>query len=168
MDERDFEVLEIRNLDRGIVSKFISDSWGSSISVSRGKMFDTADLPGFICEKNDKIIGLVTYNVENDDCEIVTLNSETKNIGLGTELVNRVIEKAKENNCKRVWLITTNDNTNAIRFYQKRGFEWVGFHKDAIVESRKLKPEIPEFGDDGIPIKHEIEFEYNLQDELPI
>lgn len=90
------------------------------------------------------------------------MNSETKKIGLGTELVNRVIEKAKESNCRRVWLITTNDNTSAIRFYQKRGFEWVGFHKDAIEESRKLKPEIPELGDDGIPIKHELEFEYRL------
>jgi N-acetylglutamate synthase-like GNAT family acetyltransferase len=162
MDERNYKVTEIRDVDRVIVSKFIAESWGSSISVSRGKIFDTADLPGFICEDSDKIIGLVTYNIENDDCEIVTLNSNIKNKGFGTELLNRVIDKAKANNCKRVWLITTNDNTNAIRFYQKRGFEWVGFHKDAIEESRKLKPEIPKLGDDGIPIRHEIEFEYRL------
>ena len=158
----DFKISKIKAVDRGIVSKFIAESWGSSISISRGKIFDTADLPGFICKENDKIIGLVTYNIENHDCEIVTLNSNMKNKGLGTLLINEVKEVAKDNNCKRVWLITTNDNTNAIRFYQKRGFEWVGFYKDTMTEYRKIKPVIPEFGDDGIPIKHEIEFEYRL------
>ena len=55
-----------------------------------------------------------------------------------------------------------NDNSNAIRFYQKRGFEWIGFYKNTINVSRKIKPELPEFGIDHIPIKHEIEFEYRL------
>jgi ribosomal protein S18 acetylase RimI-like enzyme len=77
-------------------------------------------------------------------------------------LINNVIEKAKKCNCMRVWLITTNDNTHALRFYQKRGFEWVGFYKNSMDDSRKLKPEIPELGDDNIPIKHEIEFELRL------
>jgi ribosomal protein S18 acetylase RimI-like enzyme len=72
------------------------------------------------------------------------------------------MEKARESGCRRVWLITTNDNTRAIGFYQKRGFEWVGFYKDAMVEARKLKPEIPELGINNIPIKHEIEFEMIL------
>ena len=47
---------------------------------------------------------------------------------------------------------------------QKFGFEWVAFYQNAIRESRKLKPEIPQYGNDGIPIKHEIEFEYILKD----
>lgn len=55
-----------------------------------------------------------------------------------------------------------NDNLHAIRSFQKRGFEWVGFYKDSVNESRKLKPEIPEFGEDDIPIKHEIEFERRI------
>ena len=50
-----------------------------------------------------------------------------------------------------------------IPIYQKRGFEWGGFHKDAMLESRKLKPEIPEYGEDGIPIKHELEFEFEYK-----
>ena len=77
-------------------------------------------------------------------------------------MINKVIEKAKISGCKRVWLITTNDNTNAIRFYQKRGFEWVGFYRNSMDDSRKLKPEIPQLGEDNIPIKHEIEFELRL------
>ncbi len=163
MKEADFKISLISDKDKRLISNFISDSWGSSLSVSRSNILDTTNLPGFICKKNDQIIGLVTYHIENNDCEIVTLNSVVQNKGLGTKLLNKVIEMAKDNNCKRIWLITTNDNTNAIRFYQKREFEWVGFYKDAIIESRRLKPEIPEYGDDNIPIKHEVEFEYKIE-----
>ncbi|KAA3616867.1 MAG: GNAT family N-acetyltransferase [Calditrichaeota bacterium] len=155
----DFKIAEIRPEDSTFIESFIADSWGSTMSVSRGRIFDTVALPGFIYIKNKRVIGLVTYNIEKDNCEIVTLNSLQNNRGLATQLIMKVIEKAKENDCKRVWLITTNDNTYAIRFYQKRGFEWVGFYKDSMNESRNLKPEIPEFGVDRIPIKHEIEFE---------
>src|SRR5438552_12334180 len=65
--------------------------------------------------------------------------------------------------CRRVWLVTTNDNAHAIAFYQRRGWDWVGFHRDAITEARRsLKPEIPERGEGGVPIRHEIELEILL------
>ena len=163
MNEINLDITEISEYDNSIVSKFIYENWGSVLSVSRGKVHDTSKLPGFICKEQDKIIGLITYNIENDECEIVTLDSKISNKGLGTQLLNRVIDKAKLKKCKRVWLITTNDNSNAIKFYQKRGFEWVGFYKDAMKEYRRLKPEIPESGNDNIPIKHEIEFECKLE-----
>lgn len=162
MNSSDFEITEIRPKDRAIIEWFISNSWGSPMSVSRGRIFNTIDLPGFICKRDNKVLGLTTYHIDEEDCEIVTLNSEFSNQGLGTQLINKVVDQAKINECKRVWLITTNDNTKAIRFYQKRGFEWVGFHRNSMDESRKLKPEIPKFGNDGIPIKHEIEFEKRI------
>ena len=157
-----FEISEISSEESSLVASYVAGLWGSAMSISRGRILNTAELPGFICKKGNKVIGLVTYKIDEDSCEIVTLNSEFKNQGLGTQLINKVIGKAKSNGCRRVWLITTNDNTNALKFYQKRGFEWVGFYKNSMDESRKLKPEIPETGDDGIPIKHEIEFELRL------
>jgi ribosomal protein S18 acetylase RimI-like enzyme len=155
-------ISEIDVADRNDVAKFVSESWGSAVSVSRGKIYHVNDLPGFICRKNNKIVGLVTYHIDNKECEIITLDSKIMNKGLGSMLIHKVLDKAKESKCTRVWLITTNDNVHAIRFYQKRGFEWAGFHKNAIDVSRKLKPEIPEAGNDGIPIKHEIEFELKM------
>ena len=162
MGTKAFEIFNIVESDKASIADFISSNWGSVISVSRGNVYNTTDLPGFICKDNDKIVGLVTYNIENKDCEIVTLDSKINGVGLGSLLINKVIDLAKTKNCRRVWLITTNDNTNAIKFYQKRGFEWAGFHKNAMIDSRKIKPEIPDFGNDNIPIKHEIEFEYLL------
>lgn len=163
MKNIEYKISETTKDDKSIVAAFVAESWGSPLSVTRGKIHNTSELPGFIVKSDNKIIGLVTYNIQGKDCEIVTLNSIVGNKGIGTRLIDKVIEKAKSENCKRVWLITTNDNTKAIRFYQRRGFEWAGFHKNSMEESRKLKPEIPELGDDDIPIKHEIEFELILQ-----
>ncbi|MFC2088694.1 GNAT family N-acetyltransferase [Calditrichota bacterium] len=123
MSEIEFKISEIRDGDNKLIANFISNNWESPLSVSRGRIHDTTKLPGFVCKKKNEIIGLVTYNIEHDDCEIVTLDSKINNQGLGTILINKVLEIAKKKKCQRVWLITTNDNTNAIKFYQKRGFE---------------------------------------------
>ena len=106
--------------------------------------------------------GLITYKISDDECEIITLDSTSEGCGIGTELINRVVGIAELHKCRRVWLITTNDNVDAIRFYQKRMFDLVNIHKNMVLEARKIKPQIPTYGYYGIEIKHELEFEYNL------
>ena len=103
--------------------------------------------------------GLVTYRIDGDECEIITLNSLIEGIGIGSALLEAVGKAAEASGCKRFWLITTNDNTKAIRFYQKRGMTLAALYRNAIEHSRKLKPEIPMAGLDGIPIRDEIELE---------
>ena len=71
-------------------------------------------------------------------------------------------QAAREAGCGRVWLITTNDNLRALRFYQRRGFRLVAVHPDALERSRELKPSIPEIGLDGIPLRDELELELTL------
>jgi N-acetylglutamate synthase-like GNAT family acetyltransferase len=77
-------------------------------------------------------------------------------------LINAVLGEARKQNCGRVFLITTNDNMQALRFYQKRGFELVAVHRGAVNESRKIKPSISLIGNDGIPLRDEIELEMIL------
>ena len=64
-----------------------------------------------------------------------------------------------------LWLITTNDNTRALRFYQRRGFQMTQVYWHAVAEARKIKPEISLVSDDGIPIEHEIELVYRSERE---
>lgn len=149
----------ISNEYRQKVNEILKDEWHCPPSVSRGRVIDTTVIPGFLVICDEVIKGVITYHIENEECEIVTLNSFEENRGIGTALINAVIDVARKNNCSRIWLITTNDDTNAIRFYQKKGFDLKAVHINAIDASRKLKPSIPLIGIDNIPIKHEIEFE---------
>ncbi|MGK7397840.1 MAG: GNAT family N-acetyltransferase [Candidatus Cyclobacteriaceae bacterium M3_2C_046] len=158
----DFNIVDIRDIDQQEISDFLVNNLGSPRIVSRGQLHEISQQPGFYCKHYNEIIGLITYHIQKDECEILSLNSSLERKGLGTRLLNEVIKVARQNQCKRVGLVTTNDNYAAIRFFQKRGFEWVGFYPDSMKNARELKPEIPEKGMDGIPIKHELEFEMLL------
>jgi ribosomal protein S18 acetylase RimI-like enzyme len=81
-------------------------------------------------------------------------------------LIEAVVGAARSAGCRRVWLITTNDNLTALAFYQKRGFVLTALHPNAIAESRKLKPEIPLVAENSIPIRDELELELWL-DAVP-
>jgi ribosomal protein S18 acetylase RimI-like enzyme len=59
-------------------------------------------------------------------------------------------------------LITTNDNLQALKFYQKRGFRLMEICQNAVEEARKIKPEIPKVGYYGIPIVDEILLEKRI------
>ena len=138
------------------------ERWGAMVMISRGKAHQVDRLPGFLAIQDRAPVGLITYRIDGDECEIVTLDSVRKGVGIGTALIETVNGAARAAGCTRLWLITTNDNLPALRFYQKRGFSLVAVHRNAIQESRKLKPSIAAIGMDGIPIRDEIELELRL------
>lgn len=149
-----------QNRDR--VTALIEREWYSTEMILRGKIIDMTAVDGLFVEENGKIIALITYLFYGEVMEITSLDSFRKKQGLGTQLLNRAIETARQHRCKKIVLITTNDNLNAIRFYQKRGFDMANLFRNALDVSRKMKPEIPLVGENGIPLKHEIEFEMIL------
>ena len=136
--------------------------WAGPVIVTQGKVHRADALPGFAAVEDGKRVGLITYRIDGKECEIVTMNSLAEGKGAGTALLEAVKVAAARAGCWRLWLITTNDNTRALRFYQKHGFSLVAVHRNAIDISRQLKPEIPLTGNDGIPIKDEIEMELLL------
>jgi len=156
------KIRAITEKDREWIRSLLNERWGSPDIVTRGRVHHADKLPGFIAYVEEQPKGLITYQIENEDCEIVSLDSLVSGRGIGSALIKPVIDLARSKNCNRLWLITTNDNTNALRFYQKFGFELVAVHRGAIKESRKLKPEIPEKGYDNIPIRDEIELEMKI------
>jgi N-acetylglutamate synthase-like GNAT family acetyltransferase len=148
--------------DKKWITDLLTERWGSHIIVTRGRVHYGDQLPGFIAEYDNARIGLVTYHIENKKCEIVTLDSITERIGMGSNLLEEVKKLAKSSGCEKIWLVTTNDNLYALRFYQKRGFDLVAIYPGAVIKSRELKHEIPMIGFDGIEIKDEIELEMKL------
>src|SRR6266540_3194584 len=112
-----------------------------------------------VAEHDGERAGFALVRVEAGELEVLALRSLREREGVGTALLSTLEVEARRAGCRRVWLVTTNDNLDAIRFYQRRGWRWVAFHRDAVIEARKLKPEIAELGAYGIPIRHELEFE---------
>jgi ribosomal protein S18 acetylase RimI-like enzyme len=155
-------IRQINDGDKAWVASLINEMWGSVNMVVRGSIYHVNELPGFIAILEDEPVGLVTYFLEDGDCEIISLDSTIEGIGMGSTLIETMKKLAREEGCKRLRLITTNDNTNALRFWQKRGFRLAALYPNAIEKSRELKPEIPVLGNDDIPIRDEIELELIL------
>jgi ribosomal protein S18 acetylase RimI-like enzyme len=157
--------MEIRPLsadDRAWVDGFIQNRWRAPTVVGHGTVYTPAELPGFVALEGSEPVGLLTYSAEGNAWEIVTVDSLVEGRGVGTALLDAVAESARAAGCRRLWLITTNDNLPALRFYQKRGFVLVRLHRGAVAGSRRLKPEIPLTGSEGIPIRDELELELEL------
>jgi len=130
--------------------------------ISRGKIHRPEHLEGFVVEDAGDWIGLLTFLIAGDECEVTSLDSLREGQGIGSHLIGKTIEEARARKCRRLFLITTNDNLNALGFYQKRGFEIVAVHRGAVNESRKQKPSIPLLGYHDIPLRDEIELEILL------
>jgi ribosomal protein S18 acetylase RimI-like enzyme len=157
------KIQRVESADSGWVTAFIKNRWHDAFVVAHGEVFYPAELTGFIARYEDEPDGLITYRIKDDECEIVTLDSLIENRGVGTRLIREVLAEAGLKKCRRVWLITTNDNTRAISFYRNRGFRIAAIYRGALDVSRKLKPSIPLENDQGIPIRDEIELEYPLE-----
>ncbi len=169
----DFNIRPLERSDREWVAHFLDERWGTTQIVSRGKSVYGHLLPGFMAERatgplddddpeappETENIGLVTVHIGETDCEITTLNSLTECVGVGSALVEAVETWAQEAGLERLWLVTTNDNLAALKFWQKRGYELVTVHRNAIADARRIKPQIPITGLHGITIRDEIELE---------
>lgn len=150
--------------DRPAVAVFLAKR-GSARVARRNQLVDPLDHPVLLAEddQNGQLLGVLTYVVDRGQCEVLTLHAEQQWRGVGTALLQLVEQLATEQGCRRLWLITTNDNVDALRFYQRRGFRLAALHRGAVDDCRaRLKPEIPTVGDYGIPLRDELELDKQL------
>ena len=157
-----FEVRPAREEDRDWIRDLIEERWAGEFVVGHGVVSQPAELDGFVAVEGADVVGLATYRIEGDACEIVTIDALVEGRGVGSTLVEAVHERAHRAGCARLWLVTTNDNERAQAFYDKLGFRVVAVREGAVDEARKLKPSIPLIGAGGMPITDELEFERRL------
>jgi GNAT superfamily N-acetyltransferase len=142
--------------DRDWARRYWRERWGSERLVLRDTLFDITSFEGFVVERAGQPVGVVTYRVTGGECEIMTLDAIDQGRGTGTALVDRVKAEAVHQGCRRLTVSTTNDNLDALRFYQRRGFRLETVDPGAVDRGRRLKPEIPLVGMHEIPIRDEI------------
>jgi ribosomal protein S18 acetylase RimI-like enzyme len=152
------QIRHLENGDRDAVARFLDQHWGSLVQVVHSTVFRPAELPGFVAQRAaEPMAGLLTYEVRGDVLEIVTLNAAERLAGIGTALVEAAVAEAGRRGCREVRLTTTNDNTDALRFYQRRGFRLTELRPGAVTRVRRIKPEIPETGRHSIPLRDELD-----------
>lgn len=151
------EVRPLTETDVAWVQERTELLFSGTFLVSRDTVHDPTGLPGYIAVEGSERIGLITYHQDGDTCEVVSIDALCQYIGVGTALLDALEAAAREQGCKTIWAITTNDNLDALRFFQRRGFVISDFRIGGMEKIRQLKPGIPQTGGYGIPIRDEIE-----------
>ncbi|NTU28408.1 GNAT family N-acetyltransferase [Bacillus tequilensis] len=153
------KIVPSNELPKHMMTDFFAKHWGSSEMVISSGIFHCDELDGYAAlDEDGEIIGCITYVIDGQECEIISLDSIIEKNGIGTALLQRVEDLAKQTHCQRIKLITTNDNVHAMEFYQKRGYQFAELFPNAVEKARRLKPEIPEKAENGIFIRDEILF----------
>lgn len=157
-----YTLRRLRAADRAVVVPILEREWGSVelVALSLGGVVDASDLPGWLAESDGEVVGLLTYLTSGDLVDIVTINAFTGG-GVGAALIEALVADIR-GTATRLRVATTNDNTRALRFYQRAGFRLTALRPGAVDESRKIKPQIPVLGHDDIPIRDELELEMEL------
>jgi ribosomal protein S18 acetylase RimI-like enzyme len=140
----------------------MEDLWGGALIVAHLERFDCDHMPGFAAFMKGQLAGFLHYRIVSQDCEILTLAALVENQGVGSALLAKMENYARETGCTRLHLVTTNDNRHALTFYQHRGYQVTAIFPGRINEARKLKPSLPLLGENGIPIEDEILLEKGL------
>lgn len=144
--------------DRAWVAAWMRERWGGEEMALRGELVRPAEHRGFVAEEGGEAVGLATYAIAGAACELLSIDSLREGRGVGGALLEAVVAAARAAGCMWLQLITTNDNLQALGFYQRRGFRIVGVSPGAVDRARAaLKPAIPAVADNGIPIRDEIE-----------
>jgi ribosomal protein S18 acetylase RimI-like enzyme len=149
--------------DRRWAEGLLEEQMGSVRAVRLGEVLEPAGLPGLVAERDGERIGLLTYIVDGDQFEVLSLHCRVENAGAGSALLQAAARLGTERGCRRLWLVTTNDNLHALGFYQRRGLRLCALHAGSLDRDRALKPELPEINPDNrIPMRDLLELELPL------
>src|SRR5690606_3332464 len=163
LDVRDFEPA-----DHEWARRLIGDHQGGDHRVGRlGELLDPTEMEGIVAELDGRPVGLLTVHETDRGLEVLTLHSEVSGVGAGTRLLETALRVAEASLAPRLWLVTTNDNIDAIRWYLRRGLTVAAVHAGAVDADRAtIKPTIPTTNpENGIPIRDLVELE--LDPTLP-
>jgi GNAT superfamily N-acetyltransferase len=149
-------------------AEFLDTELGGRWQARRGALIDVlAPALGFVAERDGSRCGLAAYRLEPAAAELSVLVAEPRRQGIGAALLSAASAAVRAAGLSRIWVVTTNDNLDALRFYQRRGFRLLALRPAAVDAARRsLKPSIGTVGSYGIPLRDELELVLDL-DEQP-
>ena len=148
--------------DRPWARELIAGAQGGDHRVARlGELLDPTEHEGIVAEIDGAPAALLTVAESDRGLEILTVHSALPRRGAGTRLLETAVRVAAASGLPRLWLVTTNDNTEAIAWYLRRGLRVAAVHAGAVTADRAtLKPAIPETNaGNGLPLRDLVELE---------
>ena len=159
---QEIEVTYHRTASPELIGAYWKKHWGDDFMVTRGEIIRPDMVRGIVARVGEQMVALLTYRIVDRSMEITSLDSDMPGRGIGSSLLAQAEHSALAHICLRVWLITTNDNLEALAFYQRRGYQLTAVYPDAVEETRKYKPQIPEYAFNEIPIRDELLLEKSV------
>jgi len=148
--------------DRAFLDELLRLRWSGGSLLLRGKVIAPADVEALAAYDGERLAGVATWRMEGKVLYLLTLNNITDQRGVGVALLEAMIDLGRGRNAALIRAIVTNDNLNALGFYQRRDFRIIAVHPGAVDTIRAMNPNIPMIGAYRIPIHDEIELERDL------
>lgn len=165
---RDITVRAYDADDERWANELLETRLGGRYQARRGSLVDVLDADALVAERDGTPVGLLAFRPDGDDVELAALVVSEPGRGIGTALVEAFLVTAGERRHRSAWVVTTNDNLDALRLYQRRGFRLAALRAGAVDEARhRLKPSIAPVADSGIPIRDELELTIDLRAMSP-
>jgi ribosomal protein S18 acetylase RimI-like enzyme len=162
MSEPTYRIVRAADVEPAALRAYVREAWHGEVVIAHGDAYRPAEQDGFVALDAERIAGHASYRLQDGGAELTAIVVAPRHEGIGSRLLERVVEVARAHGCARLVVTTTNDNVDALRFYQRRGFRLVAVRAGAVDEARVMKPEIPEIGSYGIPMRDEIDLELDL------
>jgi GNAT superfamily N-acetyltransferase len=113
--------------DQPWIEALLQERWGGTVVITHGTRFDAARLPALVAGDRE---GLATYQKRDRvTAELITLDVRSPHQGVGTALIEALSALLTGEGVRRLFVTTTNDNLEALRFYQRRGFRFAALRQ---------------------------------------
>ncbi len=118
-----FKIIEISEINEEI-KKFLKEQWAKADLEHFGKVISWEKIiKKFQATENGELVGILEIIIQAGVCHIdeIIIKENYQSKGLGTKLMQKAEEIAKEYNCHKLYL-ETGKTWKATKFYEKLGY----------------------------------------------
>jgi GNAT superfamily N-acetyltransferase len=152
----------VEPIDQEFIRRYWEQHRGLPI-VSTRATYMPEDVHGLVWRDEwAEVQGLITWHIEGDWAEIVTVDAFQQGRHIGGRLIDGAEAELRRRGVARAMIVTTNDNLRALGFYVRHGYRLVKIALDDMDRVRSLKPHVPQQGQEGIPLRDMLELEKDL------
>ena len=147
---------------RELIEAVWRERWGGCV-ISPNAAYQPPDVQGMVLlTDGGELAAIATWAPTRVGAEITTLDAIIEGHDYDARLLHMLELFLTEQGVRCATIVTSNDNLRAFQLYARRGYRLVAIHRDAMEHVRKIKPSLPEIGEDGIPVCDMWEFEKGL------